>query len=344
MSKRLTQEEVERYYLDRGYRLLSRYVNAHEKNRVINTETGLVFYQSYHDFSKGKRPYSDHKAKPYLSKKQFYLRFKMIFGDEYTLLSPYKGMKTKVIARHNKCGSMCSKTAGSWLYAKNGCKLCSHGSSNGERVVYNLLLTSHVDFEYSKRMRVNNHLREFDFYLPTYNTYIEYDGEQHKINRNSWYRGTDIDKQKDLYIKSTGASLIRIPYTIKSPKDVYLFLTQRGININYTTDTNYLEGIIDKVSISKYYETHTIEETEKKYAVSMQTIIRSFHLVNGDHVNKKHKTLALKKEIATFYLHHSTDKTLEAYPYDISMIRKYVKQVYGVTKTEYLKQHPNLRT
>lgn len=63
-----------------------------------------------------------------------------------------------------------------------------------------------------------NHLR-FDFYLPTYNLCIEYDGKQHFESTPSW-GGEDAltlikkrDQIKNDYCSNTGIDLLRIKYT-----------------------------------------------------------------------------------------------------------------------------------
>lgn len=64
-----------------------------------------------------------------------------------------------------------------------------------------------------------NYRLKFDFYLPDYNTCIEYDGEQHfKYKNNGWNNKENFesllkrDKIKDEYCKKKGIKLIRIPY------------------------------------------------------------------------------------------------------------------------------------
>lgn len=93
--------------------------------------------------------------------------------------------------------------------------------SKGERKIESALINLDINYEsqyvfYDCRSQ-NNRVLYFDFYLPDYNTCIEYDGEQHFVG---WKRDASTlitikqnDKRKDTYCAKKGIQLIRIPYT-----------------------------------------------------------------------------------------------------------------------------------
>lgn len=98
-------------------------------------------------------------------------------------------------------------------------------SSFGENKILKYLESNQVNYENQKRFfdcRDKNPL-PFDFYLPEYNTCIEYDGIQHfepvgfgagKQEAEDNFRLTNKhDKIKTEYCKEKGINLIRIPYT-----------------------------------------------------------------------------------------------------------------------------------
>lgn len=91
MTKRLTQEEVEKYYLDNGYELLSEYKNIKHKNRIKNVKTGKVYKQSFDNFRQGRR--SENRVNYIVS----YEKFKKLVNstDNYSLVSPPKEYKNK---------------------------------------------------------------------------------------------------------------------------------------------------------------------------------------------------------------------------------------------------------
>ncbi len=101
-----------------------------------------------------------------------------------------------------------------------GCKKCK--MSNGEFVISEYLKNKNIKFKYQKTFKncrsPKNRPLLFDFYLPEYNTIIEYDGEQHYIKTEIF--GGDksfenlqlYDEIKDNFCKETNIRIIRIPY------------------------------------------------------------------------------------------------------------------------------------
>lgn len=94
----------------------------------------------------------------------------------------------------------------------------------------------------------NNTRYRFDFYLPDYNTFIEYDGSQHyelshyykdniEKNKKVLYNTQKRDKIKNQYCKENNINLLRIPYwenkNIKTIINNYLQrLNEKGFTFN----------------------------------------------------------------------------------------------------------------
>ena len=103
---------------------------------------------------------------------------------------------------------------------KNGvrCKKCNE--YRGERRVKEFLLSKGVFFEEQVRFDDCRYKKPlpFDFYLPTMNTLIEFDGEQHDRPVERWggAKAFKIQKKRDEiknnYCKSKSITLIRIKY------------------------------------------------------------------------------------------------------------------------------------
>lgn len=100
----------------------------------------------------------------------------------------------------------------------HGCKYCNE--SKGEKLVKQILLYKNIKFipqhqfidcKYKLPLR-------FDFYLPEYNTCIEYDGKQHfepyfkDINGQEFEKTKIRDSIKDTYCSNNKIKLIRIKY------------------------------------------------------------------------------------------------------------------------------------
>jgi very-short-patch-repair endonuclease len=104
------------------------------------------------------------------------------------------------------------------LNKKSGCPICCE--SKGERVIRKFLDENRIKFTSQKRFKNCRDIRTlpFDFYLYELNVCIEYDGEQHRLNRSTFggeNRINDIqkkDKIKTDYCIKNNIFLIRISY------------------------------------------------------------------------------------------------------------------------------------
>lgn len=116
------------------------------------------------------------------------------------------------------------------ILSGSGCPQCSE--SSGERRVRQWLQKQNIQYEFQKRYddcRDKNTL-PFDFYLPTYNSIIEYDDRQH-FEPIEHFGGDEKfkiqqkhDNIKNEYCKNNGISLLRIPYYKNVEEELNNFL------------------------------------------------------------------------------------------------------------------------
>lgn len=100
----------------------------------------------------------------------------------------------------------------------DGCPSCNE--SKGESEIHRILEIKCINYIRQKTFKdcKNINLLKFDFYIPDYNTCIEYDGEQHfKINEyfggeESFNKCKINDHIKNNYCTKNNIKLIRIPY------------------------------------------------------------------------------------------------------------------------------------
>ena len=107
-----------------------------------------------------------------------------------------------------------------------GCPKCnkSHGETTVERYLLDNKIEYYSQFEIPIDITINSTGKAYiDFYLPKYNLFIEYNGEQHYINRthfgntfNDFERQTKRDQFVRDYCKKENIRLLEIPYTEKS--------------------------------------------------------------------------------------------------------------------------------
>lgn len=93
--------------------------------------------------------------------------------------------------------------------------------SKGEQIILATLVNLNVEFRHEHKFDDcrNNKPLPFDFYLPQWNTLIEFDGEHHFRFKSFWNKGrTSLevtqknDRLKNRYCKTKGLKLIRIPF------------------------------------------------------------------------------------------------------------------------------------
>lgn len=144
--------------------------NDIRSNSIIKSkckQCGNISGRTMNDYMRGR-------GCPVCANNQIYTneQYQKLLGDEYTLLSNYKGMEHKVLLRHNLCGFCYSKNARHFY-----CPKCS--GSIGEKKIAFLLEKYNILYEREKIEDINNHKLRFDFFLPDYDAYIEFQGEQH---------------------------------------------------------------------------------------------------------------------------------------------------------------------
>ena len=98
----------------------------------------------------------------------------------------------------------------------SGCPTCQE--SKGEKIIADYLSSLKINFKREKKFLDFSKYMEFDFYLPDYNTCIEYDGIQHfepvkyfgGISRLDKIKKSDLIKNK--YCNDFKINLVRISY------------------------------------------------------------------------------------------------------------------------------------
>ena len=143
------------------------------------------------------------------------------------VVGEYAGIKTKTKFKCCVCGHTWLSTPDSILNANTGCPMCVQ--SHGERDVLYWLKSNAIDFITQYKFNDCRDIEPlpFDFYLPTYNMCIEYDGEQHYMPVNfggisdecavdNFKKTKAHDAIKDTYCQQHEINLIRIPYWNKN--------------------------------------------------------------------------------------------------------------------------------
>jgi len=149
------------------------------------------------------------------STEDFVYRSKEIHGNRYDYsLIKYENVtkKMKIICKKH---GIFKQSASSHLRGF-GCQICKN--SKGEEKISNFLKNKNIKFKREKRFADCRNILPlpFDFYLPKYNICIEFDGEQHFIEKPEWKNSLlEIQKRdeiKNIYCKENNIILHRINY------------------------------------------------------------------------------------------------------------------------------------
>lgn len=142
--------------------------------------------------------------------------------NENTLLNKfdYQGAPVPNLNIKCKCGNIFTTSFNNYKHGTNTCKTCSLKESRNETVIRKILENNNIDFIQEKRFSDCKDKKSlpFDFYIPSINLIIEYDGEQHYFccSFNGIPSNLSIiqkhDKIKNDYCNKKHINLLRIPY------------------------------------------------------------------------------------------------------------------------------------
>lgn len=233
------------------YTVLSTYKNSDTPVKVKHNRCGNVYMTRPADFLRGhgclKCSYADRSSKIGINQRTPLSKvkesIKNILGINYVVLTKdneYKGNRQHIKIKHLVCGTVYDVRYSDIQSHHTGCPYCAlrKKSSYGERLIRSLLINSFCysdgsDFIYGyiiPDLKYKNNLH-FDFWLPNKRVAIEYDGEQH-YKPISFWGGIESykillhrDQLKNTYCINNNITLIRIPYTITTKKQIYAILS-----------------------------------------------------------------------------------------------------------------------
>lgn len=190
------------------------YINSKIKVKIICSKHG-VFEQTPNSHLLGQG--CPKCANKLVDNKEFIKKSKTVHGDKYDYsLVDYINSKIKVKIMCPEHGMFEQKP--NIHLSGYGCSKCVE--SNGERIIRIFLENNDISYISQKKFLNCKNKKElpFNFYLPTKNLLIEYDGIQHfkPINHfggiNGYKKRKICDEMKNLYAKNNNIQLIRISY------------------------------------------------------------------------------------------------------------------------------------
>ena len=222
LSKRMSQEEFERRVAvsNPSIEVRSPYIKTGVKVKARCKECGHEWMANPVHLSRGhgcpvcwnKRRGIDRRMK----NDTFVERLRQI-NNKIKAKSTYVNSTTKIKFECEVCGCIWEAVPNAILQGE-GCPKCVE--SKGERKISTTLESRGIAFVSQKRFEgcKRTRLLPFDFYVPSKNTCIEFDGSQHYMpvdhfgGLDGYLRRKENDKIKENFCKDNGIKLVRIRY------------------------------------------------------------------------------------------------------------------------------------
>lgn len=204
-------QKIKEIMASEGYELLEeKYINNSTPMKT-RCPLGHEFYVSPNNFKKGRRCSECYKFKKLTYEYVcffFYEEGYEVLSNQYTLAND----KIKVKCPHGHIFEISYAK----FYSGRRCSQCK--KSSGEQEVENILRKYNLEYKYQFIFKDCKRIMPlpFDFYLPQYNTLIEFDGEQHF--KNNRFKNTNLEdiQERDMiktkYCEDNNIKLIRIPF------------------------------------------------------------------------------------------------------------------------------------
>lgn len=216
------------------------------------------------------------------SKEKFIELSKKVHGDKYDYSKViYRGNKKKVEIICPIHGSFYKKP-NNHTSSKSGCPLCCE--SKGELLVQSILKKYNINFIREYMIPLNRY--RYDFYLPDYNIFIEYNGKQHYApvkmfgGDEAFEITKERDKSKKILVNINKGYLITISYQNSDEESVekilinglkkrfkYWFLINNKIYV-----FNYFRDVIKKFNLPE-------QTSPLKLITTMRNKIKNFKLL-----------------------------------------------------------------
>ena len=208
------------------------YITSHTPIRHICRVCGYVYMQTPDAHLRGQGCPICGKIKSHVSQRKSPEEYEnwLLRNTKIIALQPYSGVNTKIKHKCNNCNYTWYTTPHN-IKSGEGCPYCA--KSHGEKFVENYLVSRKIKYKSQQKF---NSLKDitnlsYDFYLPTYNTLIEYQGKQHYeavlfdgFTPSNLEKQKYHDKLKREYAKNNGYKLLELHYSLDTQDKVNGFL------------------------------------------------------------------------------------------------------------------------
>lgn len=215
---------------------------------VFEQEAGNHLLKRGHGCRECAKEAVNKKLKKKIDVEEFIFSSKKIFGDsmfDYSLVKEdcYKNSRPIVTLICKIHGAFTVNAKDHLSQRGTRCKTCSKKESYGEFLVRRALEELSITFIQQKTFvecinEITGRKFFFDFYLPSHNTIIEFDGEYHFIPQMFGSRNHSIDEiqkrdeLKNDFCKANNLRMLRIHFSNRNPADILNIIEREIINAN----------------------------------------------------------------------------------------------------------------
>lgn len=288
MSKKLSIDYIKEYLRDKyGVVVLSKQYKNNSTPIKIKDKNSQVFYKSWSSIRKSGTCCPNVKISSYREAKDFIESYKglgytyKLTFDEYTNQEVKKGNRVYAITHPKLTGTWYTNLTDFRRDAET--HLNTSGRSYGELVIKSILVENNIEFSEQVTINIEGQTHRFDFYIESFNLFIEYDGEQHYNKSTGFYRDKTSkikqrDEVKNTYVKDLGSRLLRIPYTYDTVDSIAdLMGSEIDVRLKRPSEVYSLN---DK-EIADTYVNHNLREASDLLGINSTTVTRAFKKVHG---------------------------------------------------------------
>lgn len=159
------------------------------------------------------------------------------------------------------------------------CQVCEVSASSGEKSIINILSKNKIKFikeYYFKNPLLEGNGQRMDFYVPDYNVFIEYQGEQHYNTSNAWNteRLNIRDRAKFSYALSLGYELFYV-YDNEAVFDkLYELFRVYHVELQAPGSEYQVNYTIDEILEYASREDISLDEVYKRFKINNKTFVR----------------------------------------------------------------------
>jgi len=220
------------------YTILGEYINRSTKIGIRHNSCGREYEVEPGNFLFRSRCIVCYHNTLRLTAQEAASKVRSALGDGYRIVSEYVSLQHKTSLKHLDCGNVFKVRLTDVIQKKSSCPHCSQ--SSGEAYVASYLKAKGIPYEYHKKF---DDLRDkaqlsYDFYLPDYNMFIEYQGTQHffaktfgGISKEKAEQNLILqqyhDKLKKEYAEANGYLLLTPTYKLDTYEMVIEYLDEK---------------------------------------------------------------------------------------------------------------------